>query len=291
MEAETLLAMKNTDPKHINQDGGLPGIARDLLAKDTPAMLVSIVKVKGSTPRDPDAAMLVTAGSFSGTIGGGQLEWIALKQARKLLAKKTDEQPADVRRQIPLGPEIGQCCGGQVELRLQRLAPAVAEELEHKARLEQRPKVQIHGAGHTGKALAKALSLLPFDITVVDGRKELLDGLSCRTIFSALPEQEVRSAEPGTAFVILTHDHQQDFLLTGEALQRGDAAYVGMIGSSTKRSVFTNWLEDNGYQRSLADNLTCPIGGTTIRDKRPEMIAALVAAELIGVFSGSVEAG
>ena len=83
----------------------------------------------------------------------------------------------------------------------------------------------------------------------------------------------------------MTHDHSLDFLITAEALRRGEGAYVGMIGSATKRALFMNWLEDNGHGRDLGDSLTCPIGGSAVKDKRPEVIAALTAAEILGVLA------
>ncbi len=49
-----------------------------------------------------------------------------------------------------------------------------------------------------------------------------------------------------SAFVVLTHEHALDFLISAEALQRDDAAYVGMIGSKTKRAGFKSWMVDNG---------------------------------------------
>ncbi len=91
----------------------------------------------------------------------------------------------------------------------------------------------------------------------------------------------MRDAPPGSAFVAMTHSHATDFLIMAEALKRGDAAYCGMIGSATKRAVFAGWLGDNGYDTALAQRLTCPIGGSAVRDKRPEVIAALTAAEII----------
>ena len=60
-----------------------------------------------------------------------------------------------------------------------------------------------------------------------------------------------------------------------------DAAYVGMIGSKTKLGSFRNWMKRDAGEATGTDRLVCPIGGSTLRDKRPEVIAALVAAELV----------
>ena len=98
-----------------------------------------------------------------------------------------------------------------------------------------------------------------------------------------LPEAEVRRAPPGSAYVILTHDHALDFLIAAEALARGDAAYVGMIGSATKRATFSRFARSRGI---APGPLTCPIGGT-VRDKRPEVIAAFTAAEIMATLLAS----
>jgi len=61
---------------------------------------------------------------------------------------------------------------------------------------------------------------------------------------------------------------------------------VGMIGSATKRATFAHWLLREGGDQTMLDKLVLPIGGSTLRDKRPAVIAALVAAELLAVLLG-----
>jgi xanthine dehydrogenase accessory factor len=97
-----------------------------------------------------------------------------------------------------------------------------------------------------------------------------------------MPEAEVRNAPAGTAFAILTHDHALDFLIVAEALKRDDTAYVGMIGSKTKKATFKNWFlkSADGNEAELAF-LVSPIGGDAVKDKRPQVIAALAAAEIM----------
>uniref|UniRef100_UPI0025FD96A8 XdhC family protein n=1 Tax=uncultured Paracoccus sp. TaxID=189685 RepID=UPI0025FD96A8 len=89
---------------------------------------------------------------------------------------------------------------------------------------------------------------------------------------------EIRAARPGSAVIILTHDHALDFLLVAEALSRGDLSYVGMIGSATKRAQFTRFARARGLDPAP---LTCPIGAGFTPDKRPAVIAAFTAAEVI----------
>ncbi len=91
----------------------------------------------------------------------------------------------------------------------------------------------------------------------------------------------MQKALSGAAFVAVTHDHALDFLITGAALGRADASYVGMIGSRTKRVQFRRWYFENGGDEAKLASLVCPIGDSGVEDKRPEVIAALTAAEII----------
>jgi xanthine dehydrogenase accessory factor len=83
----------------------------DLSAADEPAVLVTVAGIRGSSPREIGAKMIVTKGETVGTIGGGQLEYQATRIAAGMLG---GEQLA--LRSFPLGPELGQCCGGVVEI-------------------------------------------------------------------------------------------------------------------------------------------------------------------------------
>ena len=243
---------------------------------------VEINDAHGSTPRETGAWMLVSETSIFRTIGGGQLENMAIEKARQLLGSPSNEL---VEISIPLGPDIGQCCGGKVDLSLEILDPTRLEECA--TAIEQEtdalPNVYIFGAGHVGNALADALLLLPVNAVLIDTRSDLL-ALAPNQIekrLTAMPEAEVRGAKAGSAFVVLTHDHALDFLITREVLARNDVAYVGMIGSKTKRATFNNWVRRETQKEVSTDRLNCPMGNPSLKDKRPEVIAALVAAQVI----------
>ncbi len=252
-----------------------------MLKAAAPAVLVRVAETKGSAPREAGTVMAVTTDAIFGTIGGGQFEWLAIDHARGLLAGKRDESELD----IPLGSDIGQCCGGRVRLRFEPVTEAVVAALETDERAAQDawPHVHIFGAGHVGRALAMALTPLPVTPIVYDARASELallpDDIESKE--SALPEAEVRAARPGSAFVVLTHDHALDFLIAREALARRDAAYIGLIGSKTKRATFRNWFKREGGEPEDFKQLVCPIGSADVKDKRPEVIAALAAAEII----------
>ncbi|EAU39955.1 xanthine dehydrogenase protein [Fulvimarina pelagi HTCC2506] len=243
------------------------------------AILVTITRAYGSTPREAGAAMMVTSDHADGTIGGGRLEFDAIETARQMLATGATRE----ERSVPLGPEIGQCCGGRVDLLFERADETTLSRrrVEAASRDAMRPNVFLFGAGHTGRALALALAPLPLNVTLVDPRSETLAGLpeSIRTVAAAMPETMVADAPSDAAFVVMTHDHALDFLIAAEALRRRDTAYVGMIGSATKRARFKTYLREIGLEAEIS-RLTLPVGGSALRDKRPEVIAAMTAAEL-----------
>ena len=257
--------------------------ARAFLTAHSAAIVAELTAVRGSSPREAGAFMLIAADALTGTIGGGALEYMVIDRARLVLR---DGLP-DATMDIPLGPEIGQCCGGRVEVSMR---PADADVLV--GRLERaeaaRPHVYLFGAGHVGQALARALAPLPLKVHVIDTRPDELAGLPENVEGKALamPEAAVRSAPDGSSYVILTHDHALDFLIGAEALKRHDAPYVGMVGSKTKRAKFRSWyLSEAGGNEEAFDRLVLPIGGKAfpdgLGDKRPEVIAALAAAEIL----------
>ena len=259
----------------------------NFLARSPATILVEIEAVKGSSPREAGTFMLVSQDALWATIGGGQFEYMAMDHARAMLRNGAAEDRMD----IPLGPEIGQCCGGRTLIRFRRVTKEIAVALETrlKGEAEQQPAVFIFGAGHVGKALADALSLLPLTLTVVETRENELYGLpqDIASVLTPMPEALVTKIPANGAAIIVTHDHALDFLIAKEALARDDLAYVGMIGSKTKRATFVHWLEREGEPMSRLAKLTLPIGGNSVRDKRPAIIAALVAAELLQAFSAA----
>ncbi|MGI2031437.1 xanthine dehydrogenase accessory protein XdhC [Rhizobium panacihumi] len=256
----------------------------DFLSDHQTCVLVEVTEAKGSTPRDVGTFMLVSADAIWATIGGGQLEYMAIDNARALL--RGDGLP---EMNIPLGPEIGQCCGGRTCLTFTAMTRAMAKSLSDRLEGERSalPHITLFGAGHVGRALVRALSPLPFTLTMIESRAEELQSIpqDIRTRLTPLPEAEVQNMPAGSAALILTHDHALDFLIARAALARPDFVYVGMIGSATKRATFANWLKREGEHDSLITRLTLPIGGNAVRDKRPEVIAALVAAELLTVYA------
>jgi len=91
----------------------------------------------------------------------------------------------------------------------------------------------------------------------------------------------VHDAPPGTSFIVLTHDHAQDFELCLAIYRRDDFVYFGMIGSASKRARFEHRLIERGVPAERLEELTCPIGVNGIESKQPQSIAIAVAAQLL----------
>lgn len=256
------------------------------VAREFRFALVDIIETQGSTPREQGAAMLVSPTDMLGTIGGGQMELMVIAHARALLAGVTTE----TEMVIPLGPAIGQCCGGRVRVGFRLADDAVRAEVAARlqARLDAQPEVWLFGAGHVGRALADALLLLPVKTMVIETRQSELDLLNAgaRRRLVAMPESVVADIPAGSAVAILTHDHALDFMIAAHALARDDLAYVGMIGSRTKRATFASWARDEQVPDEAIDRLILPIG-SGVADKRPAVIAALTAAEILKALAAA----
>ena len=261
------------------------GRLRDIIAEHGAAALVTVEATKGSVPREAGARMIVRPdGAFHGTIGGGALEWQALAAAREAIA--AGRGPARLV-DLTLGPDLGQCCGGQVSLAIEifdasdagRLTALAAAELE-----ERRTPLLLFGAGHVGRALVMALAPLPFAVRWIDGREDAFPPhipAHATPIHAADPVAEMAHA-PADAFVlVMTHSHPLDLAVTAEALRRG-FPFVGLIGSATKRARFARRFRALGIAEERIRALACPIGVPGIAGKEPAVIAASVAAQLLG---------
>ncbi|CAO3454828.1 xanthine dehydrogenase accessory protein XdhC [Azospirillum largimobile] len=258
----------------------------DWLSQGASAILVTVSEARGSTPREEGAGMLVGREACAGTVGGGRLEWTAIATARRMLEDGTHLETLD----LPLGPATGQCCGGHVVLWLERAddgTVAALQERENRA-LDARPTLLLFGAGHVGRAMATAFAPLPLRLQWIDGRaQEFPETIPAgvERILTDSPLDPLAGAPAGAGYLVLTHSHALDFEIAEAALRRGDAAYVGMIGSATKRAKFERWFRARGRDMHALEGLTCPIGAALTGDKRPEVIAALVAAELLVAFA------
>ncbi|CUJ84021.1 xanthine dehydrogenase accessory protein XdhC [Ruegeria denitrificans] len=277
---------------------------------------VVIAAIKGSSPREVGAAMLVWQNGQSGTIGGGVLEYEAVKVARTQTVRSRLTHHA-------LGPDMGQCCGGAVSLfsevfdanavdalddtvivrsasdgdiplsvkrllaaaRGQGIAPQpqlidgwMVEPVHKPART-----LWIWGAGHVGRALVDVLHPLPdLAITWVDTAPERFPETiptGVTSVPAAKPAELVRHAPPDAEHLVLTYSHNLDLELCNRLLSH-DFRIAGLIGSATKWARFRSRLAALGHAPERINRITCPIGDTGL-GKHPQMIAVGVAAELL----------
>lgn len=244
--------------------------------------LVSIVSTKGSVPRGTDAWMIVTPVGFHGTIGGGTLEWKAMAEAQSMLMKKNISRRLD----YVLGPDLGQCCGGRVELSIE-VFDRDAMALIKSRSLRETPthrSVYVFGAGHVGRALVMALAPLPFDVTWIDSRPDAFPQWVPQNAKATQTDEAVKClthAPLGTLAFIMTHSHTLDLALVDAAIRNSKIAHVGVIGSATKRARFERRLRDAGVDAVSVGALICPIGVGDISSKHPAVIAASVAAQML----------
>ncbi len=264
--------------------GSWPSALCQLLETEPAAIRVVVAAIRGSAPREAGACMLVTARDTLGTIGGGRLEWRAIEAARKLLADVAG--PNGRIDTFTLGPDLGQCCGGVVQISLERFTRGDRALLEEAARSvdPETTRLWLYGAGHVGQALVRALADLPFQVTLIDERAELLPEdvpANVRTWHAPRPLESVRSASPGLRYLVMTHDHALDYALCKAILDRKDFAWLGLIGSKSKGARFRSRLARDGLAPEQIAGLVCPIGIAGVESKWPAAIAVAVAAQLL----------
>ncbi len=261
----------------------LKRVACDWQAAGVAAVLVEVSDAQGSVPRERGTRMLVSAQGAAGTIGGGHLELKALAHARDMLARGGQ---AVHSQHFPLGPALGQCCGGAVTLQFEPLTARHVEAWPDEPVLFH---LQLYGAGHVGRAIARVLATLPVQVVWVDEREDEFPTTlgDCewpphiRKLAVDGVEGEVRHAPVGAFYLVLTHQHDLDMRITEAVLRRGDFGFLGLIGSRTKKQKFLHRFQERGISAALLDRVVCPIGLPGIAGKAPEVIAVAVAAQLL----------
>jgi xanthine dehydrogenase accessory factor len=233
-------------------------------------VLITIVGVTGSTPRNSGTKMIVSEHDTFDTIGGGHLEYKAIKQAKKLLVENKDCQSIE---HFQLGSQLGQCCGGNATL----LFECFSANTIH---------IALFGAGHIGQALIPMLAGLPCNVTWVDNRESQFPAVcnqyaNVTALLTDEPASEVAQMPRNTLYVVMTHNHQIDFEITLAALKRDDFHYLGLIASDTKWRRFQQRYKHRDITPSLVEKMNCPIGLEQVVGKLPMEVAIGVAGQLI----------
>lgn len=257
--------------------------ATEWVCAGVPGVVVEVSAARGSVPRERGTRMLVSAAQALGTVGGGHLELLAIEIARGMLAGPLPGAVEPFERHFPLGPALGQCCGGAVTLRFSRLDAKALREWPTAA---PRFFLQLYGAGHVGRAIIRLLSDLPCQVQWIDERESEFpaEGLLPAHIEKVCVEPveaEVAVAPPGACYLVLTHNHDLDLRITEAILRRGDFRFLGLIGSATKRARFLHRYEARGIPARTLARMTCPIGVPGIEGKEPEIIAIAAVAQLL----------
>jgi len=245
-----------------------------------PGVLVTLASVRGHAPREAGAKMVVSADQTWGSVGGGNLEAVAIERARAL-GSEPELVTVTLSDKAPYQHGV-QCCGGEVTLLLEPL-PVV-------------PAVAVFGVGHVGLELARVLARHDVELHLVDSRPEQLADARLDVLADArarvhvhqvpvLPELVIGELPPGTHVLVMTHDHNEDAALCDAALRAPQLGSIGLIGSSTKWAHFQRKLSAEGHTPEAISRITTPIGLDGITDKDPAAIAVSVAAALLRAFA------
>jgi len=248
----------------------------DLRARGEPAVLATIVRVKGSSPGKESMKMLVRAdGSFTGSVGGGCMEadvWAAAKdvlredRARLLEFTLTEEHTG----------EGGLLCGGRVEVFVEPLTV---------------PVLVLCGGGHVSRAVARIADMAGFRVTVVDDREAFANEErfpeAARCVAGPW-EEALASLDVGenAYVVIVTRGHEMDGACLKWALGT-PARYVGMIGSKRKIRRIYDDCRAAGIDDDRLRTVRAPIG-LDIGALTSEEIAVAIVAEMVGVRRGTL---
>lgn len=230
---------------------------------------ITVTRTAGSVPRGVGTQMLVWPDRTEGTIGGGALEWAAMARAQEMLAGGRTSHTET----FPLGPSLGQCCGGSVTLDFAR-----ADALE----APKGAPLWIYGAGHVGRALVGVMAPLPdWDITWVDTATDRFPDAPGVTVLAAAdPARAAAHAPQDAHHLIMTYSHDLDLSLCHALLHRGFAG-AGLIGSATKWARFRKRLSALGHAPATIARIACPIGDPRL-GKHPQAIAIGVAVAMLG---------
>jgi len=244
-------------------------------------VLVTLVGVSGSTPRNSGTKMVISKDDIFDTIGGGHLEYKAIKQAQTMLATGKDSQHLE---HFQLGTNLGQCCGGNASILFECFAAVGVN-------------IMLFGAGHVGKALIPILAQLPCQITWVDSREEQFPASlsvssaassdtyhNVQQVVSEEPELEVANMPANSYYIVMTHNHQMDFEISQAILKRADFNYLGLIASDTKWRRFQQRYKHRDIDQAQVERMNCPIGLSQVGGKLPMEVAVSVAGEIINSY-------
>jgi xanthine dehydrogenase accessory factor len=249
-----------------------------------PGALVTVAAVRGHAPRKAGAKLVVGRTGTWGSIGGGNIEAVAIDRSRELIGRP---DPEPELMEFALNDKVTnrhgvQCCGGAVTVLLEPL-PVV-------------PAVAVFGVGHVGLELARILARHHLDLHLIDTRPDMLTAERLGVLADAmaqvhvhhtplLPEEALAELAPGTHVLIMTHDHAEDAALCDAALRTPALGSIGLIGSAAKWTRFKHRLAtEGGHDEATVGRIKTPVGIPDITGKEPATIAVSIAADLLRSF-------
>lgn len=263
--------------------------ALELVNNNIETELIKILKISGSAPRTLDAFMIVYNEDDKqkniGTIGGGLLEFEAVKDAYEFLNKKETST-----KKYNLTPHeaggIGMVCGGSAEISFIYLNENkdIIENLKKEIE-DKESNVYIFGAGHVSFDLAEVLYKIGFNCIVIDDREEFANKERFPNAGKIIAEDYENvfnkiNITDKDYVIILTRGHAHDYTVEKNALKT-NALYIGMIGSKNKIKTLHDRLKsEENYTDEMISRVHAPIG-IAIGAESTEEIAISIAAELI----------
>ena len=243
----------------------------ELAETGAPFAQVTLIEATGSTPQDSGSKMLVTTnGLHYGTVGGGKVELKAIEFAQSMI----DDPQCDSTKLLGwnLQRDVGMTCGGLVKL-----------FFEVYNRKDWR--IVIFGAGHVAQALIRCLLPLNCKIVCVDSRQDWLarmpDSPQLETIHQPNMPAYVSQLNDRDFVICMTMGHAADRPILEAIFNLGkQPAFLGAIGSRSKRGVLLRELDEAGIPRDVAESLICPIG-LPLGTNQPAEIAISIAAQLL----------
>ncbi|SFC68517.1 xanthine dehydrogenase accessory protein XdhC [Pseudoalteromonas denitrificans] len=249
---------------------------KELSTKGEAYIIVTILGVQGSAPRNSGTKMVVSQNAVFDTIGGGHLEHKATKIALEFLAKGEQAQHLE---HFPLGPKLGQCCGGTTSILFESF-------------VSSHINIMLFGAGHVGHAIAPMLAGLPVKLFWVDEREELFPKIvatNTQHLVCDNPVDEVVNMPANSYYLVLTHNHQRDFDICSAVLKRNDFTYLGLIGSDTKWKRFQHRFEHRGFAKEQVKKIVCPVGLSNVQGKLPMEVAVSIVGEIITLYQSQLK--
>ena len=251
---------------------------------DKEIILITIIETKGSVPRNKNVKMIVSIDEQYGTIGGGELEYRTINEAINLLK---DSSTKNKTLNYPLGPSLGQCCGGFIKIKLEKFNRG--QDLLKKNNLKNfitknYKNLYLFGAGHIAQSLSIKLDGTGFNVFIIDSREDFLSKIKSKYVTKVLaknPEIIINNAPAKTFYLIMTHSHQIDLSICSSLLKKNDFSFIGLIGSKTKKNKFFKRLKNMGHKQEIINKIEIPIGLKGIEGKEPDIIAISIIARLL----------